>query len=100
MESIEVRCCCDAGKIMGWLTTEKELKLGEVLVFRVLKDMNTDHYPDIASKEITISLTVSSVYTLMTAERLKVALKSNDYPIEELAQIPGFVPNLINKAPV
>lgn len=89
MESIEVRCCCDAGKIMGWLTTEKELKFGEVLVFRVLKDMNTDYYPDIASKEITISLTVSSVYTL----RAKVALKSNDYPIEELAQIPGFVPN-------
>lgn len=69
---MEVRCCCDAGKLLGWLPTPKALSVmypipDEILTF----ETETVH--------------------LGFGQHHYVALKSNDYPIEKLRQIREFV---------
>lgn len=77
---MEVRCCCDAGKLIGWLPDlrrayERFVRFDIVTAERELK---------------TIALEIADIHTSADPEG-HLAYKSRDYPIEWLRTIEGFV---------
>jgi len=87
---LEVRCCCQPRKLLGWLDVPERLaKAGTVIRFVVdegLRDQNgAPHYSQLA-------LPVEW-YRLSWAANAQLALKSEETPIEVLRRIGGFTEN-------
>lgn len=72
---MEVRCCCDAGKLLGTIPQE--------FTFRGLFKIE-----GINGKQITVEVDACSL-----GRRKFLAVKSNDKPIEYFEQIEGWMPN-------
>lgn len=94
----EVRCCCDVGKLLGTMEVDKDIK-GEFFTENGLKlevapwtsKSAILHYINLlrgdAYKDVAIADIMREVKGVT-----RVAIKSNDYPMEDLMKIPTFVP--------
>lgn len=73
---MEVRCCCDAGKLLGWLpdpirgATKMSFVAGETIL------------------EFEVSVVAEAIYSGLYRTP---AYKSRDYPMELLRKISAFV---------
>lgn len=101
MTRLEVRCCCNAGQLLGTLPVlEKDVKNGAEIPFLVMQP-RTDFITRAtrigspAHARLTVApfgAVRSPTGSLFEAERTSyLALKSNHHPIEVLRRIPGFI---------
>lgn len=79
---MEVRCCCQPTKLLGWLMVDSEVKVGERVVFRMPMGLERG---DLVRDRVV----VLPVDALMPSGEL--ALKSDDVPLERLRLVRGFV---------
>ncbi len=94
MQRVEVRCCCDAGKLLGWIELPEHcLYAGNALTFPI-NGQRTVHL-ELAKVSIPppfdVVLSLASSDEIMPTSHL--AIKNHDLPIEVLRQIPGFEEN-------
>lgn len=96
--SVEVRCCCDAGKLLGWLEVDLDRYKGQKYInFPMIL------IPNEVAGTIEASYKISDkVFKDVTLELAKfqkgdpdggqtsIALKDLNHPIETLRMIPGF----------
>lgn len=88
---IEVRCCCQPQKLLGWLPVPDGVGAGDTVHFVVSRPRWR-----LASREAEPVFEMADVITLPVAildenGRSSLALKSEETPVERLRQIPGFV---------
>lgn len=92
MRRLDVRCCCDAGKLLGYLDVKDE----DASPWRVLRfaryaspfsDSVAVSSPDAVDVQI-VTLEVADCW-LPGRDRF-LAVKSNDTPIEVLRELPNF----------
>jgi len=105
---LEVRCCCDAGRLMGWVDVPYD-DLQRVLFNKriTLRQFSTrveamfarieESNPYVASPprahQTDITLEVEEIVNASSFGRERYyAIKSHDVPIEELTRIPNFKP--------
>lgn len=95
MSRINIRCCCNAGKLIG------SVEIGDVqqhqgyLITIPLEhcdgEYSSDHYPVVCT---TLTLEMAYAFNKNPAKGpvfRELALKSNDLPIELFRRIPSFV---------
>lgn len=99
MKELEVRCCCDAGKLLGYLPVRDELLEAGL---RFTARLPPTRAPVLSGCAVRAAIQEESMVTSGDAIALsigqvfannreyKLAVKSNDYPIETLRRIPGF----------
>lgn len=80
---IEVRCCCDC-HLIGWLPAPASLMLGAYYCFELEPE------PGKADEREVLTFQCAQLKNPFV-ENNWLALKSRDYPIEQLRRIPGFV---------
>ena len=90
MKTIEVRCCCDA-HLVGWLPAHGEPELGRIYVY-VVGEVFKPGLPDDSMIE-TLPFQCDVMTDPYTRDTW-LALKSRDYPLEQLRRIPDFRENL------
>jgi len=95
---LEVRCCCDAGRLLGHLQLAPEqMRAGTLLRYEVptMLDVTTLHDvpPRLIEGRKILDLEVARLrvtdYDDDTIDDV-LAVKSNDHAIEDLRKIPGF----------
>lgn len=110
MRVLEVRCCCDPGKLLGWLAIPTDLaRPGVVLKYMLpfdrqawqasLRDGTFESWPTFESTREVVTLTVDEwIPTMFSGAEL--AVRSNDTPIEKLRRVTTFleVPALPSRA--
>jgi hypothetical protein len=92
---IEVRCCCQPQKLLGWLPVDpKDVRRGAVINFTIIRS-----FANFLSDE-TVAVTPPARVALPVEDfhpgglaRYYPALKSEETPIEVLRKIPGFEEN-------
>ena len=79
---MEVRCCCDAGKLLGTVPVSREYKPGDHVNFLY----------QVTPQPLMLTLPVGQCFVQESpnVSRQKAAIKSMDTPIETLRKIPGF----------
>jgi hypothetical protein len=101
---IEVRCCCQPRKLLGWLPYDGELQRGKVVSFVAAPEL---HVRDVlnAAEEILSDARYSSQVVSLPLEEFRhyfpregdhykgIAFKSEETPTTVLRRIRGFVPN-------
>lgn len=88
---VEVRCCCDA-HLIGWLPLIGFWpERGRTYDYPILKTLSVADL--LAHRDAEVDITLSFDCDLVGTKPLDshLALKSRDYPIEQLRRIPGFV---------
>lgn len=94
MKTLEVRCCCDANKVLGHMTHAKLQQPGDVCFFQLLDAATPQDaglgFPDGSFIRRELLLSVSEV--LFCDGRSEPAVKNADYSLEDLVRLPGFVP--------
>ncbi len=93
---LEVRCCCKPERLLGFLDVEeRDARRGARLSFRCQRlidprdlDSRSDELPYTETVIVSLVVALLNISTIGTAY---LALQSDDYPIEELRAIPGFV---------
>lgn len=111
MRVLEVRCCSDPGKLLGWMIVPEDLaRPGTVLRFRLepdvryymprawvaLPDGTFESWAYEAHEQV--ELTVGEwIPTGAPPQSAELAVKSNGTPIEKLRRLPAFleVPDLV-----
>jgi hypothetical protein len=97
---VEIRCCCDPGRLLGWVELPAEhIREGDVYTL----SLRPDPFPIVSPKQVDViatadllELPVAFWYQRVeslegTASRIGgLALKSNDTPIETLRRVRGF----------
>jgi hypothetical protein len=93
MKLVEVRCCCQPQKLLGWLQVpEHRVKLGRVVRFHI--PTTTIGLGLIDPPSLTDSVVVSlPVEMFKDGADMHLALKSEETPIDVLQRIPGFQRN-------
>jgi len=96
---LEVRCCCQPQKLLGWLPAPDDVQIGQVIRFQVRparwvfarKSSVPDATPQYEPVD-TIALPVASLGAgYLNGEPItRLAFKSEETPIERLRLIPGF----------
>lgn len=95
MTRMEVRCCCQPQKLLGWLPVPHPSPCrGMQVTFLVGRGA---HYEWRAGEPVflaaqTVTLPIEQI--VMPGDQ-HLALKSEETPIETLRQIPGFVENVM-----
>jgi len=95
MRRVEVRCCCRPEKLLGWLPVdEARIFVGSRVKFliapaRTFKELGLE---GVAGFEVEV-LTLPILWAIMPLEENRLALKSEDTPVEVLRRISGFVEN-------
>lgn len=98
MIELQVRCCCNAGKLLGFLPVHDSLvQLDRRFTLR-LKPILSDSVeaamglaraaPSMTADSEAITLSIGQVYA--NNSEYKLAIKSNDYPMETLHRLIGF----------
>jgi hypothetical protein len=99
---VEVRCCCDPGKLLGWveLAGRAQIKEGDVLSLALLPERDMTPYMEAALYgsihhevlRLTVAFWQGEAHDFGKAweREAGLALKSNDTPIETLRRIAGF----------
>lgn len=84
---IEVRCCCVPKKLLGWLPVAEAIRQeGRDIRFQVLNNTNKSTYE-------VVNLTLAAILVIPALGARRLALKSNDIPVETLRRIPQWVEN-------
>lgn len=104
--SIEVRCCCQPRRLLGWLPYSGPLEAGRLVYFRAAPrfspttlSLRPGYDPAILEgfdPSIDVALPLAEVRHGFPREgdyRTWLAFKSEETPIAVLRRIPGFVPN-------
>lgn len=94
--TMEVRCCCQPQKLLGWLPVPDGTRRGSHVRFAVRQDLELVTAPGHAAPVNTsVELPVETFGTYdASGERVKhIALKSEETPIDVLRRIRGFVEN-------
>lgn len=109
MAKLEVRCCCNANKVLGYLDHPGLQKKGDIVSFPILDNTRCPEILVIAgevhqhNRWIELRLEVDEVclpiqnaeamalgdYLRAEPERI-LAIKNRDYPIEQLRLVRGF----------
>ena len=94
MDEIEVRCCCQPQKLLGWLPRPANVRVGTAFIFvvaepfeRVLKGFDVSRPETV--KTVHVYLPVTLFQPGDGAEPYP-ALKSEETPLETLRQVRGF----------
>lgn len=95
---LEVRCCCDASKVLGHLEHPQLQKAGDRATFVVVDNRRLPDIvfvpgegPRTAVPTRVLELEVAYI-TLHPFDFDSIAIKNRDYPLEDLKFIPGFEP--------
>lgn len=100
MKMMEVRCCCDPGKLLGYLPMEdgsqyfsRKIAIPtNILVGQLPMPLST---AKLVINTITVHLPIATIVWRDGSERR--ALKSDDTPIETLRMLPEFVEAIDSK---
>jgi hypothetical protein len=92
---IEVRCCCDPEKILGWVPAPDDVRRGDIIQFvvspRRWRQAWIGATPSFEPLD-TISLPAEEIRTYVNGEPVvSIALKSEETSLERLRLIRGFV---------
>ena len=91
--SMEVRCCCKPQRLLGWLKVPDTARRGTIIHFTVWPSARAE--VNQASFEVKqISLPVDTYAYAENSYHERLALRSEDTPIETLRLIPGFKENV------
>lgn len=94
MVELEVRCCCDAGKLLGYFQLrEDQAQDGAVLRVPIAPVVSqsfcADDYQIRPAEQLILE--VAHVYSWRDGQNYELlAVKSRDYPMEQLMRIRGF----------
>lgn len=93
-KTLEVRCCCEPEKLLGWITIDTKLAMDGFgfKVARVNRPLvvGTPASEQIRRVEDGVVLTVGLLST--DDEPPYLAVKSNHHPVEVLRELAGFRP--------
>jgi hypothetical protein len=97
MPVLEVRCCCDAGKLLGFLAVEEwQVRLGTRLTYFVSdtpapdpKDFVPDAVPNRPSRSYRLDLEVAELHP-SALDAPYLAVRDNGVPIEQLRLLKDF----------
>lgn len=86
---MEVRCCCDA-HLIGWI--DGQFEEGKSYTFPLRHDDGrlTLEAARVQRLSATVEQVAPGIVAVGMVPETSVALKSRDYPIEQMRQIPGF----------
>ncbi len=90
---VEVRCCCDPGKLLGWVAVDTDdvtVRVGASVNFLVTRP--AQWLPTLDSMPSMIEYVTLTFARLTTGQ---LALKSNDIPIEKLKRITSWRSNTV-----
>jgi hypothetical protein len=99
---IEVRCCCQPTKLLGWIDVARQVKDGDVLIFPLAsRDGGRDLLPlaePFAVEQLRLPVATFSNVVLIAKgtddvdviRTRRIAIKSEETPVETLRRIPGF----------
>lgn len=90
---LEVRCCCDPKKVLGYLEHPRLQNVGDTYWFPFARPA------DYAMASFGFEPSEPIMYRLeLTVDQIShgdglvfLAIKNRDYPLEDLKRIPGFV---------
>ena len=85
---LEVRCCCDPNKLLGYIDHPKLQRLGDKWNFAVADRREGDDSFLARMSYTQITLSVDRVG--FPNGRIVEAVKNNDYPLAVLRLVPGF----------
>lgn len=95
LRRVEVRCCCQPKRLLGWLPVD-ELKIWEgskvrflVAPARTFRELGAAPISELAVSTLELPILTACLPDADGGRRL--ALKSEETPIETLRRIPGFV---------
>lgn len=87
---VEVRCCCDPERLIGWINIEGLPRPGTRVVFPLNNPISlTLEDPPTPMKFATLEVAV-----LRDKGNDSIAFKSNDLPIETFRRIRAFMENI------
>lgn len=94
---MEVRCCCQPKKLLGWLDVPKGARSFKVAIMELNQSalrahfsdgcVNTDQFVD---RYCTPRIVELPIATIVNEGRTYKAIKSEETPIETLRMISGF----------
>ena len=98
MTKLEVRCCCDANKVLGYMAHPKLQKPGDRVLFPMMSNNEVrpvdPDTPPVGIPVRILELTVNEFFEYPVGDfgpgRSRIAIKNRDYPLEWLQAIPGF----------
>lgn len=89
MTELEVRCCCDPRRLLGYLPAPDDAKSGQVMSFKTQTDWKTCFESDWQPLDtVTFAELEISIVGLSGRERL--AYKSDHTELQTLRKIVGF----------
>lgn len=94
-QEIEVRCCCQPQKLLGWLPRPPNVRVGTAFIFRVAEpyDRTLKGYDDPKTFRTTSVYLPVALFEPGGGAEPYPALKSEETPLETLRQIRGFREN-------
>jgi hypothetical protein len=84
MEKLEVRCCCDPGKLLGWLAAD----ISQPSVCYPIMESHTSKLDALMVKTIALQIA-----RFVDQGQAYWAIKADGVPVETLRLIPGFEEN-------
>jgi len=89
---IEVRCCCQPQKLLGWLPVPDGVKPGQMIKFTVTPARWVLESFESEPAHLPADVIALPVATFSYGfDHRSLALKSEETPLERLRLIPGFV---------
>lgn len=88
---LEVRCCCTPKKLRGWIAVPHTVRTGDIIRFRILGKLpiHVGIYCEMAPAAEIIEMKAENYQD--AGGPIRLALKSEDIPIEKLKRIHGFI---------
>jgi hypothetical protein len=102
MIRVEIRCCCEPGRLLGFVTVDRDRIYEGLTLSFVLRAVASlkpywlqrdgDLFELTPTEKLQLSVSRLSGIDLRTGELLngRLAIKSNDTPIKQLRRIAGF----------
>lgn len=95
MKILEVRCCCDPTKVLGHLAHPRLQALGDRWKFKWTRLADSTFEPlGFQLGQVVFCEVELTVDRVTVGQRTFEAIKSHDYPLEDLGYIPGFTVHL------
>lgn len=94
MRTLEVRCCCDPGKLLGYLELDDRLVYpGSRLRFAIHRMPLVFGRPlreQVTGETVELEVDWHGTFLDELLDEMQLAVKSNDTPIGQLRRVPGF----------
>jgi hypothetical protein len=85
----EVRCCCEASKLLGWLEWPNAVRVAKFILRTPPAVDARFRRPGARLREDRIQLRLNTIH--LDDGRRGVAVKADGIPVETLRRVPGFV---------